>query len=321
MIAGGSSGGSAAAVAARIVPASLGTDTGASVRLPAALCGVVGFRPTVGRYSSAGIVPISHTRDTAGPITRSVEDVMLFDRILTAEYLEPVQIDLRGLRLGVPRSFYENAEPQVLIAVEAVLTLLRQAGVKLIEADIPALASLNDAIGFPLALYEIIRDIPDYLKANRYALTLAEMIRKVASPDVAAILKSQLDQNAVPTAVYQQALEARTRLQKIYQHYFADNQIEAMIFPTAIATAKPLGDDDTVELNGQRVPTFMTFIRNTDPGSNVGIPGISLPAGLDAARLPVGIELDGPAGSDLRLLAIAQAIEAILPRLPHPPVR
>ena len=84
--------------------------------------------------------------------------------------------------------------------------------------------------------------------------------------------------------------------------------------------ARPIGQDLTVELNGAQVPTFFTFIRNTDPGSNAGIPGISLPAGITPARLPVGVELDGPAGSDLRLLAIAAAIEAVLPPPPVPPL-
>lgn len=320
MIAGGSSGGSAAAVAARIVPAALGTDTGASVRLPAALCGVVGFRPTVGRYASAGIVPISHTRDTAGPIARCVEDVMLLDRVLSGEDSKQPEVDLRGLRIAVPRGFYRDAEPQVLLAMEASLALLTQAGVELIEADIASLESLNASIGFPVALYEIVRDIPAYLAANGYALTLADIVGQVASKDVAGILRSQLGADAIPAAIYQQAMAARLQLQRAYQRYFEDNRVEAMIFPTAVATAKPLGEDDTVELNGLRVPTFMTFIRNTDPGSNVGIPGISLPAGLDAAGLPIGIELDGPAGSDQRLLAIARAIEAILPRFPRAPV-
>ena len=117
------------------------------------------------------------------------------------------------------------------------------------------------------------------------------------------------------------ALLTRVRLQAAYADYFSGNRLDAMIFPTAILPARPIGDDLTVELNGEQVPTFFTFIRNTDPGSNAAIPGISLPAGLTAQGLPVGIELDSPAGSDRRLLAIAAAIEPLLPRLPPPPER
>jgi Asp-tRNA(Asn)/Glu-tRNA(Gln) amidotransferase A subunit family amidase len=94
-----------------------------------------------------------------------------------------------------------------------------------------------------------------------------------------------------------------------------------VIFPTAPLPARPIGDDETVELNGQRVPTFPTFIRNTDPGSNAAIPGISLPSGLSPDGLPLGMELDGPAQSDDRLLAIAAAIETVFAFDAKPPVR
>lgn len=317
-IPGGSSGGSAAAVAARIVPAALGTDTGASVRLPAALCGVVGFRPSAARYPGAGIVPISHTRDTAGPITRSVDDAILIDRVITGNADLP-EIDLRGVRLGVPRrACYEGADTQVLAVVEAALRRLADAGVQLVEAEIPGLEVLNAAVGFPVALYELAQDIPAYLRANGYALSLAELAAQIASPDVAGIVMSQLGGQAVSAMAYDQAMNARLQLQAAYAQYLRSHNLDAIVFPTAVLPACPIGEDETVELNGERLPTFATYIRNTDPGSNAGIPGISLPAGLTPAGLPVGIELDGPAGGDRRLLALAHAVEALLPRLPRP---
>jgi mandelamide amidase len=92
--------------------------------------------------------------------------------------------------------------------------------------------------------------------------------------------------------------------------------VEALVFPTTPRTAAPIGEDETVELNGRQVPTFGTFIRNTDPGSNASLPGVSLPAGL-ASGLPVGLALDGPIGTDRRLLSIAAAVEAILPAAPR----
>ena len=114
MIPGGSSGGTAAAVAARMCPAGLGTDTGGSVRIPAALCGIVGLRPSAGRYPGAGIVPISHTRDTAGPIARGVADVALIDSVIT-QTQAPVPVPaLKGVRIGVPRiPFYEDLDPEL----------------------------------------------------------------------------------------------------------------------------------------------------------------------------------------------------------------
>jgi mandelamide amidase len=320
MIPGGSSGGSAAAVAARMFPASLGTDTGASVRLPAALCGVIGFRPTVGRYPGQGIIPISHTRDTPGPIARSMADIRLLDGILASDGTPPeAVVSLKGLRLGLPlRYFFGGADPQVSRVIDAALALLREAGVDLVEAEVESLQPLNDAVGFPVALYELQHDLPAYLARAGYPMTLAEVAAGISSPDVAGIVSSQLGEQAVPRAAYEAALAARVQLQAAYFDYFTGHRLDAMIFPTAILPARPIGDDLTVELNGEQVPTFFTFIRNTDPGSNAGIPGISLPAGLTSEGLPVGIELDGPGGSDRRLLAIAAALEAILPRLPAP---
>ena len=112
-IPGGSSGGSGAAVAARMAPVALGSDTGGSVRIPAALCGVAGMRPTTGRYSQAGVVPISHTRDTAGPLARSVADLALFDSVITGVPNDLPTIPLRGARIGVPRGHYfDNLHPR-----------------------------------------------------------------------------------------------------------------------------------------------------------------------------------------------------------------
>lgn len=320
MIAGGSSGGSAAAVAARIVPAAIGTDTGASVRLPAALCGVVGLRPTTGRYPGGGIVPISHTRDTPGPIARSVEDVALLDGVLAGGVGPFDTLDLHGVRLGVPRRyFYAGADTGVLTVIEAALALLRQAGVELIEAEVEALGPLNAAVGFPVALYELTQDLPAYLRDCGYGLSLADIAAGVGSPDVAAILRGQLGEQAVPLQAYEEAMRIRPKLQAAYTDYFSGHRLDAMVFPTSILPARPIGDDETVDLNGERVPTFLTYIRNTDPGSNAGIPGISVPVGLTAAGLPVGLELDGPARSDRRLIALAAAVERLLPPLPVPP--
>lgn len=313
MIPGGSSGGVAAAVAARMMPAGIGTDTGASVRLPASLCGCVGFRPTVGRYSGNGIVPISHTRDTAGPITRSVEDAVLLDGIMAGPHASAAVADINGLRLGVPRAyFYENLDPAVAANAEDTLAALRRAGVELVEADIPEVGALNNAVSFPIALFEFIADLPKYLAAEGLSLSLRDICDGVGSPDVRGLFESQLGAEAMPEAAYRQAMDVdRPKLQSAYADYFAANNVDAVIFPTAPLPARPIGHDETVELNGEQLPTFPTFIRNTDPASNAAIPGISLPSGLTPDSLPLGMELDGPAGSDERLLAIASAIEPV----------
>ncbi|MCR9135991.1 MAG: indoleacetamide hydrolase [Alphaproteobacteria bacterium] len=314
MIPGGSSGGVAVTVAARMMPAGIGTDTGASVRLPASLCGLVGFRPSVGRYPGDGIVPISHTRDTAGPITRTVGDARLLDAVM-ADVPEGDDIPApTALRIGVPRGyFFDNLDPSIEENIEKVLRQLAGAGVDLIEADIPDVGTLNAAISFPVALFEFIQDLKIFLKQNGIDHSLQDICDGVGSPDVKGVFQSQLGEEAMPESVYRQAMDVeRPRLQAAYASYFADHRLDAAIFPTAPLPARPIGQDETVELNGEQVPTFPTFIRNTDPASNAAIPGISLPCGLSADSLPVGVELDGPAGSDDRLLAVAAAIEKVL---------
>ena len=319
MIPGGSSGGTAVAVAARMMPGGIGTDTGGSVRVPAALCGIAGFRPSVGRYSGAGIIPISHTRDTAGPLARTVADLRLLDAVMAGTGVDdakrgpgraPVP-ELRGLRLGVPRAaFYAALETGVAAEADRVLELLAGHGVTLVEADIAQVAELNAAVGFPVALYEFVRDLPRYLAANGLDLSMDDVLEGIGSPDVRGVVASQLGADAMPEAVYRQALDVeRPRLRRAYASYFEEHAVDAVIFPTSPVAARPVGDDETIELNGERVPTFPTFIRNTDPGSNAGIPGVSVPTGLTAAGLPVGMEIDGPVGSDERLLAVAAAVE------------
>ena len=313
MITGGSSGGVAAAVAGFLMPAGIGTDTGASIRLPAALCGCIGFRPTIGRYAGGGIIPISHTRDTAGPITRSVEDAALFDAILAGEPSAILEYP-GSIRIGVPRAyFFADLDPEVGVVVEWALTRMAASGIELIEVDIPEAGALNAAVSAPIARFEFVRDLAIYLKEHELELSVHDILKGVESPDVKEVLTDELGSKSTPEAVYVRALtEHRPKLRKAYANYFATNGLDAAIFPTAPLPSRPIGQDDFVELGGRMVPTFETYIRNTDPASNAGIPAISLPAGLTNGGLPVGIEIDGAAGSDRRLLSIASELERIL---------
>ena len=319
-IPGASSGGTGVAVGARLAPAGLGSDTGGSVRIPAALCGIFGLRPTLLRWPQEGIVPISHTRDTAGPMTRSMNDLVLLDGIVTGSALTEAPAELKGLRIGVPRGhFWENLHADTAKIAEDTLKALAKAGVVLVEADIPDVGALDNAAGFPIALYETIIDLDKYLAGHKTGLDFKQVAAQVASPDVKGILSSLLGEMAVPEPAYREALTVhRPKLQKAYADYFKAQRVEAVIFPTTPLPAAKIGEDETTMLNGVAVPTFPTFIRNTGPGSVAGIPGVSMPAGLTPAGLPVGMELDSPAGTDRRLLAIGRAIEPILPKLPPP---
>ena len=320
MIPGGSSGGTGAAVAAGLAPVGLGSDTGGSVRIPAALCGCVGFRPTLNRWSQSGVIPISHTRDTVGPIARTVAACILFDSICAADTHTTREIGLSGTRIGVPRGyFYDNLDPQLATVVDAALGQLSDAGAVLVEVDIANLADLNNAVSFPVALYEVLRELSAYLYQHGSTMSVAELVNQVAGPGEKGILGSQLGDGAIPAHVYRESLVVgRPRLIAAYESYFADNDLAAMVVPTTPLPARPIGQDETVELNGEQVPTFFTFIRNCDPTSNAGLPCLTVPAGLTADGLPVGIEFVGTTADDATVLGIGKAYEAARGPMPGP---
>jgi Asp-tRNA(Asn)/Glu-tRNA(Gln) amidotransferase A subunit family amidase len=313
---GGSSGGSGAAVGARIVPASIGTDTGGSIRVPAAFCGVLGFRPTVLRWPQAGVVPISATRDTPGPLARQAADLAALDAVVTRADGALPATPLKGLRIGVPRShFWEDLEPETARLCEAALDTLKHAGAVLVEADRPDIRAINEAVSFTVALYEARGGLDRYLEGEGLSQRFADVVAEVASPDVKGVLASLLDPaTAVPEQAYRDAMTAhRPKLIDLYRSYFAAQKVTSVVLPTTPLPAPLIGEDETVTLNGREVPTFLTVIRNTDPGSNAGIPGISVPVGVTSGGLPVGLAFDGPAGGDRDLLGLALALEAVFP--------
>lgn len=318
---GGSSGGTAVAIAARFAAAGLGTDTGGSTRIPAAFCGIAGLRPSVGnggaerRYNDENaVVPISHTRDTVGPMARTVADLALLDAVITGTEV-PRARSLQGLRLGLPASFWAGLDSGVKAVAEAARQKLQQAGVVFVEADLSGVMTLNDQISFQVALTEPKTDLPAYLKANQSSLTLADVSAGLSSPDVKGAFGAILADAFA--AQYPDAIAVhRPALQKLYRDYFSAHKVEAVLFPTAILPAPVIdavNGSSKVSINGgPELDEFGTVIRNTDPCSNAGIPSLSLPAGLTPAGLPVGLELDGPLGSDQNLLAIGMAMETVL---------
>ncbi len=316
-IPGGSSGGTAAGVAARVSPAGLGTDTGGSVRIPASASGVVGFRPSTGRYPQGGIVPFSHTRDTIGPITRRVSDAALLDAVLTNQAM-PRARRLEGLRLGLPRSyFWSDLDPETeAVANEAVIRL-QHAGVVIVEVDLPGLQPLLDGIA-PMLPYEAIVDLRAYLNQSNTGLSVEQLVAQIASPDVKQGYEFFLS-SPPAYASYTAAISYyRPMLQALYANCFASNAIEALCFPPLPITA-PLIGQANVRLGGTDTPVMSAYFHNENPGSAAGQPGLVLPAGLSRSGLPVGFELDGPIGSDTNLLEIGMACEAVLQPVPRPP--
>lgn len=321
-MAGGSSSGSGAAIGARIATAGLGTDTGGSVRIPCALNGCASLRPTVGRYPQKGIAPISHTRDTAGPMAVSMADVALLDRVIAGgEAIKAA--NLKKVRVGVVAATQANLDADTRAAFDAALARMKSAGVTVVEVDMPKLMELNGAVGFPVALYEAYDDMVEYLKESGSGKTIADVAKEISSPDVKGTYDGLVIPRKLPgpdnTVVdakpaYDAAMKTgRPALQKLYKDTFARHRLDAIVFPTVPKVAIDANPESS------SVPNFITYIQNTDPGSNAGIPGLQIPVALGAtSKLPVGLELDGPAGSDRRLIAIGMGLEKVFGRLPAP---
>jgi mandelamide amidase len=319
-IAGGSSSGTGAAIGARLAPGGLGSDTGGSVRIPAALSGAAGLRPTIGRYSQEGVTPISHSRDTVGPMGQTVADVALLHSVITGRGMATA-VSLSGVKLGVYRAyFFKDLDPDTKAVTDAALDKLKAAGATIVEVDMPDLQKLNDAASFPVALYEAYDDLRTYLAKYRTGKTIEQVAEMIASKDVKGTYDGLVIPRKLPgpnglvdaAPLYKAAIaEARPALFKHFRDTLA--KVDALIAPTTPAVAVKQGPE------ASSLPIFLQFIRNTDPGSNAGIPGLTIPAGLGPiTRLPIGLSLDGPSGGEERLLAIGLTIEKVLGRTPPP---
>ena len=287
-IPGGSSGGVGVAVGARIVPGGIGSDTGGSVRIPAALCGIVGFRPTTGRWSQAGIVPISHTRDTRRADDAQRRRLRPARQRRHRQRRAPAAASLKGLRLGVPRGhFWSPLDAETARLMEAVLARLKDAGAVLVEADVADVAPAGQrgrAFRSPSTRRSSTSNA--YLAGHGSPLRYAELVAQCASPDVAGLLQSLLgdggdSRGGLPACARGAPAAAAGCLRRSLPQR---HDVAAIVFPTTPLPAAPIGDDETVMLNGQRVPTFFTFIRNSQPGQRRRHPRHQPAGGDDRGR-------------------------------------
>jgi aspartyl-tRNA(Asn)/glutamyl-tRNA(Gln) amidotransferase subunit A len=297
---GGSSGGSAAAVAARLCAAALGTDTAASVRFPASCCGIAGLKATHGLASIRGIVPLSEMHDHVGPLARSVEDCALVMTALAGfDPLDPVSIRterqdyhaaignaVRGLRIGFPRSpFFVELDPEIDAAARAAIeTLVGLTGGPTRDVSIAA------------------PDTYALLDAETYAYhapLLADPAKRALYQPLT--LQRVMGGSSVPTGVY---IEQRRQMQiarNTIDEVFRD--VDVLIAPTNMALPQPLAE---VLKNPAREGSL---IRNTLPFNVFGIPAISVPCGFTRAGLPIGLQVIGPRLGEARVLALAHAYE------------
>jgi len=321
-IPGGSSGGTAAAISARMAPLGVAEDTEGSIRVPAALCGIAGLRPTTGRYPTHGCVPITPLFDQVGPHARSVADLALFDSVIANDWRPLRPTPLRGVRLGVVRDYwYSDLDPEVERITTGALERLQAAGLQLLESELFGLARLIDLVTEPVQNHDVRLALPRYLREYHAGISFEQLVSQ-ASPDIQQIFRRDVlpgGANFISEAAYAAVRDTHLpRLQSLYHDYFARSGVAAIIFPAIMVPALPIGTEEDVTIRGRRISFETAIARNIAPGSTAGLPGLVLPAGLTSAGLPVAIELDAAAGTDRALLALGSSVAEVLGPIPPP---
>ncbi len=317
-VSGGSSSGSAAAVAAGIVPASLGGDTIGSIRVPAALCGVVGFKPTTGRWPRQGVAPISHTLDTTGVIARSVEDCALIDGVVTGEptLASPDSENLNGVRLiFAPRQSLELVDAEVEANFLHQVDRLRAAGAEVLEVDLGTdFYTLAQTATWSIFFPETMDAVSDFIRRHGIPTTFEAIVESL-KPDLQGAWRYMVMPDgggATSAETYQTALNVtRPEIARRLQAALSTHRAQAFLQPTTPCTAPSIDQQDNFTVAGREVSNLV-LANHTVVASLLGLPGISLPAGLSNEGLPFGLELDAPRDDDQKLLALARRIEAVL---------
>ncbi|MGA1995664.1 MAG: amidase [Bryobacteraceae bacterium] len=303
---GGSSGGSGAAVAAGLVFAAMGSDTGGSIRIPASFCGTVGLKPTYGRVSRYGVLPLAHTLDHMGPLARTVRDAAVvlyaiagFDARVPASSRRPAEdfipaegCGIRGLRIGLAESFFfERIEAGVESAVRGAMARAEALGARLLPVRVPDPAAIN-AVGQIILLSEAAAVLEPYRQR-----------RELFGEDVLALL----DQGSlVPATDYIQAQRIRRSMQRSFAK--AWSEVDCLITPATAITAPRIGQA-TVTIGGSEEPVRPAATRMSRPFNVLGLPALSIPCGLDSSGLPIGLQIAGPPFEEARLLRVGAALE------------
>jgi aspartyl-tRNA(Asn)/glutamyl-tRNA(Gln) amidotransferase subunit A len=324
---GGSSGGSAAAVAAGLTPAATGTDTGGSIRQPAAFCGITGIKPTYGRASRYGMIAFASSLDQGGPMARSAEDCAWLlsamcagdpDRDSTSldlpreDFAASLSQGVRGLRVGVPREFFAGGlAPDVRAAIDGALKTYQQLGATLVDISLPR-TQLAIPVYYIIAPAEASSNLSRFdgvrygLRAKDYA-DLADMYRKTRAEGFGEEVKRRIMtgtyvlSHGYYDAYYLKAQKIRRLIAEDFQAAFA--HCDLIAGPVAPTVAWKLGGHDADPLADYLADIF------TLPASLAGLPGMSLPVGFGEAGMPVGLQLIGNHLQEARLLSAAHAYQ------------
>lgn len=314
-VSGGSSSGPAAAVAAGFCYGALGSDTGASIRIPAAACGIVGLKPSLGRVSTAGTMPLSSTLDVVGPLARTVADVALLTAILAApaddqlttaahpEIFHALEADLQGVRLGRPAGFLtKDLDPEIEQALEGAIEVSGTLGLPAHQVD-------TSVFGDAFAIY---RDIFG-AEASSFHLQYLETRAQDYSPQVRARL---LAGRAVTIETYSAAMRRRAQLQqRAMSEVFST--VDVLAAPVLAIPVPTIAEADVGD--GPRMMEVVGgFLRLTSGVNVLGLPALSVPVGFTRNGLPVAIQLIGALWSESLLLRVGHAFEQAIGPLAHP---
>lgn len=297
---GGSSGGSAAAVAAGLAFAALGTDTGCSIRQPAQCCGVVGHKPTFGLVSKSDVIPLVWTMDHVGPLCRSVRDAAILLQAIAGpdeadpystrrnadDFLADIDAPIKGMRLGVPRNyFFEGGDPDVIQRVEEALQSFRQLGAEVAETDIPDVKSAFYATAMTFAETAAAHGQAVSESPESFSDDLREMIERDAQR---------------PVADYVAAQHLRQKFRRGVEDLMAN--FDALLMPTSTVAAAPIAEQPSGHAR-ERWKNCAIF-------NFTGQPAISVPCGFTSSGLPVGLMIVGRPFADATVFRLAQAYES-----------
>jgi aspartyl-tRNA(Asn)/glutamyl-tRNA(Gln) amidotransferase subunit A len=317
-IPGGSSGGSGAAVSIGMVAMAMGSDTGGSIRIPASFCGTVGLKPTFGRVSRYGAMPLGFSLDHVGPLTRTVRDAALAlqaiaghdprdpssSRAPVPDYMPPEQIQLSGVRIGLPENFYfDRVDPEVRDAVQRAARLAAEAGAEIVPLRVPDIDALNTVgrvilLSEASALYERYMDQRDLFGADVLAL---------------------LDQGRLLKATdYVNAQRVRRSLAREFSAVW--NRVDCLFTPTTPMPAPRIGQS-TVTIDGVDEDVRLASTRFVRAINLLGVPAISLPCGMHSSGLPMGLQIVGRAFQEPLLVRVAAAVEDALGPFPSAKTR
>jgi aspartyl-tRNA(Asn)/glutamyl-tRNA(Gln) amidotransferase subunit A len=313
-IPGGSSGGSAAALAAGLCYGSIGTDTGGSIRIPASLCGVVGLKPGLGRVSADDVIPLSPTLDFVGPLARSAEDAALlldpiFVRGKNERKLVPGKIPSSRARrpcLGIPKEFFlEVLDPEVEAAFETAIEALKKRGARVKQVSLPQIAETEEA-------------------GNLIAWAEATLYHQQAgwfpgrAEEYGEDVRVRLELGTKVSAVsYLQAREFSEKFKSLFLEVVTVNDLDALVLPATPIAATRIGDD-SVQIKGTSHPVRGLLLRLNRPANLAGVPAISVPCGLTKTGLPVGLQFIAAWTEEPLLLEIARNFEREFPLSARP---